>query len=229
MSLGVDTEDLKFSLRDLLTGEVTDFRYLLWDKTDPEDPSKILKILPANSLLKDIEPELLGSVDGRLRFKARLQSILHQFDYVIIDTAPTTGVMTQSALIAADEVLIPVDVGYFSLQGIRQLLEEINKIKAHFNPELAIAGVLLTKFDSRTKLSKQVESVLRQSFSDQTFQTIIRVNVDLIRAQVERKSIFAIEPESSGAQDYESLVDEILKREQPANVIPLRRAARGKK
>ena len=216
IALGVDIEDLQFSVKDLLSGRVTDFQHLLWDKGDN------LKILPSNSSLKEIEPALLSSVDGRKRFRERMKPLLNQFDFIIIDTAPTTGVLTQSALIACQEVLVPVDVGFFSLQGIRQLLEEIEEVRIHENPELVLAGVLLTKFDLRTKLSKQVEDVLRRSFPKEAFQTVIRVNIDLIRSQIDRKSIFATEPTSTGAQDYRDLIDEILQKEQVAKIIPLR-------
>ena len=212
MSLGVDTETLKYSIKDLITGRQTNFQYLLWDKGNQ------LKILPANSSLKDIEPELLGSVDGRLRLKARLAPILDEYDYVIIDTPPTVGIFTQGPLIASSEVLVPVDVGYFSLQGIRQLLEEIEKVKEHFNPGLSIAGILLTKFDSRTSLSKQVEAILRKGFKEKAFATTIRVNVDLVRAQIERQSIFAYDPTSAGAKDYEQLIEEVV-----GNVVMFRK------
>jgi chromosome partitioning protein len=220
MSLGVDIEGLRYSVKDLLTGKMTDFRYLVWDKGNQ------LQVLPSNTSLKDIEAELLGSVDGRLRLKSRIAPILDEFDYVLIDTPPTTGVFTQAALVACDEVLIPVDVGYFSLQGIRQLLEEIEKIREHFNPKLRISGILLTKFDSRTSLSKQVEQTLRKSFNQQAYKTVIRVNVDLVRAQIDRKSIFAYDPTSAGAEDYQELIDEIL-----GNVVMFpkqRRAAGGR-
>jgi chromosome partitioning protein len=120
-------------------------------------------------------------------------------------------------------VIIPVDVGYFSLQGIRQLLEEIEQIREHYNPDLQIVGILLTKFDSRTVLSRQVEAALRRSFEELAFKTMIRVNVDIIRAQIDRKSIFAFDRTSSGAQDYEQLIAELL----AGNVVqfPKRRVA----
>jgi chromosome partitioning protein len=204
ISLNVDIENLDWSVKDLLTGRMLDFQYLLWNKGDP------LKILPANNNLKTIENELYTAVNGRVRLKARLEPILDDFDYIIIDTPPTTGIFTQAPLIASNEVIIPVDVGYFSLQGIRQLLEEIEQIQEHYNPELQIAGILLTKFDSRTVLSRQVETALRRSFEELAFQTMIRVNVDIIRAQIDRKSIFAFDRTSSGAQDYEQLIAELL-------------------
>jgi chromosome partitioning protein len=219
ISLNVDIENLDWSVKDLLTGKMLDFQYLLWNKGDP------LKILPANNNLKNIENELFTAVNGRVRLKARLEPILHDFDYIIIDTPPTTGIFTQAPLIASSDVIIPVDVGYFSLQGIRQLLEEIEQIREHYNPDLQIAGILLTKFDSRTVLSRQVEAALRRSFEELAFKTMIRVNVDIIRAQIDRKSIFAFDRTSSGAQDYEQLIAELL----AGNVVqfPKRRVASG--
>ena len=217
ISLNVDIENLDWSVKDLLTGKMLDFQYLLWNKGDP------LKILPANNNLKSIENELFTAVNGRVRLKSRLMPILDDFDYIIIDTPPTTGIFTQAPLIASSEVIIPVDVGYFSLQGIRQLLEEIEQIREHYNPDLQIAGILLTKFDSRTVLSRQVEAALRRSFEELAFKTMIRVNVDIIRAQIDRKSIFAFDRTSSGAQDYEQLIAELL----AGNVVqfPKRRVA----
>src|SRR5712691_3441617 len=220
MALGVDIEDLEYSVKDMLTAKGTDPQYIWWPK------GEFLKIIPANNTLKDIELELLTSVDGRLRFAERLAPLLPQFDFVIIDTAPTLNALTQSALIAASEVITPVDTGFFSLQGLRQLHEEINIIKQQFNPQLRIRGILLTKFDSRTTLSPEVEAVLRWSFHDDTLQTKIRINVDLVRAQVARQSIFASAPDSTGAKDYADFMQELLNqdtgtRTTPKKVIPL--------
>ena len=204
ISLDVDIENLKHSVKDLLGNSSYPVQNLMWKK------GETLRILPANSALKDIEPELLASVDGRLRLRARLLPIAEEFDYVIIDTPPTTGLFTQAPLIASGEVLIPVDVGYFSLQGIRQLLEEITKVREHFNPDLQITGILLTKFDSRTSFSAQVEKTLRGSFGDLAMKTMIRINIDLVRSKVSRQSIFAFDPDSAGSRDYQSLIDELV-------------------
>ena len=221
MALGVDIENLRYSVKDLLTGTMTDLHYLCWDKGDS------LKILPANATLKDVEPDLLRSVDGRLRLKNYLQPILDQFDFIIIDTPPTLGVFTQAPLVASTEILIPVDVGYFSLQGIRQLLEEIGSVRQVFNPTLDMKRILLTKFDSRTTLSAQVREILRESFGDDALKTVINVNVDIVRAQIERKSIFAYDLSSTGAQDYQNVIEELLGNtvavESGGNVIPIHR------
>jgi chromosome partitioning protein len=213
MALDVEIENLEYSVQDMLMKKVEP-QYIWWPK------GEYLKILPANNLLKEIELHLLTSVDGRLRLKEALESLLPLFDFIIIDTAPTLSALTQSALIAATEVLMPVDTGFFSLQGLRQLHEEINTIREKFNPALRISGILLTKFDSRTTLSPQVEEVLRRNFPKETFQTTIRINVDLVRAQVERKSIFASAPESTGAEDYENLIKELLGEIRTAHAKP---------
>ena len=220
MALGVDIENLRYSVKDLLTGAMTDLHYLCWDKGEN------LKILPANATLKDVEPDLLRSVDGRLRLKHHLQTIQDQFDFIIIDTPPTLGIFTQAPLVASTEILIPVDVGYFSLQGIRQLLEEIASVRQVFNPTLDKKKILLTKFDSRTTLSGQVREILRESFGEDALKTVINVNVDIVRAQIERKSIFAYDLTSTGALDYQNVVEELLGNTvavQPSgNVIPFR-------
>jgi chromosome partitioning protein len=194
-------------------------KYLLWKKDEN------LKILPANTNLRTLEPELVAQVDGRVRLKARLQLIQDEFDYIIIDTPPTAGIFTQGPLIASHYVIAPIDVGFFSLEGIRQLLADITKIRAHYNPELEIRGVLLTKYDSRTVLSKQVEKTLRNNFGKQVFDTVIRVNVDLIRSQIQRENIFEFDPECSGAKDYQNLMNELV-----GNVValPQRRAVSAK-
>jgi chromosome partitioning protein len=203
MALDVEIENLQYSVQDMLMKKVEP-QYIWWPK------GECLKILPANNSLKEIELHLLTSVDGRLRLKESLEPLLPLFDFIIIDTAPTLSALTQSALIAATEVLTPVDTGFFSLQGIRQLHEEINTIREKFNPDLRISGILLTKFDSRTTLSPQVEEVLRRNFPQETFQTTIRINVDLVRSQIERKSVFASAPDSAGAEDYGNLIRELL-------------------
>jgi chromosome partitioning protein len=124
-----------------------------------------------------------------------------------------------------------VDVGFFSLQGIRQLLEEINSVRQVFNPALEIKRILLTKFDSRTTLSGQVKETLWQSFGEEALKTVINVNVDIVRAQIERKSIFAYDLASTGAQDYQNVIEELLGNnvavESNGNVIPFRKRRRG--
>jgi chromosome partitioning protein len=204
MAMGIDVEAISYSLRDVLVSPPTDSESVLWDKGDQ------LTIVPAHPRLHTIEAELLTSPGGRFRLKRWVESQQHVFDFIIIDTPPTIGILSQMALIAGTEVLIPVDVGFFSLQGIRQLLEEIEEIRDHYNTELTVTGIVLNKYDARTILSKQVHELLRKRFPEKTFQTVIRISIDLVRAQINRKSIFAYAPASTGAQDYARLMEELL-------------------
>src|SRR6266436_5031757 len=225
LALGVDMAHVRYSVTDLLTGAMPEVQALCWDTDDN------LHILPAHATLKDIEPELVRRGDGRLQLKHALQPLLDAFDVIVIDTPPTLGLWTQAPLVASTEILIPVDVGYFSLQGIRQLLEEIASVRQVFNPTLDKKKILLTKFDSRTTLSAQVREILRESFGEDALKTVINVNVDIVRAQIERKSIFAYDLTSTGAQDYQNVVEEMLGNtvavQSSGNVIPFRRKRRG--
>jgi chromosome partitioning protein len=204
MAMGIDVEAISSSIRDILVSPPAHSESVLWDKGDQ------LTIVPAHPLLHTIEAELLTSPAGRFRLKRWIESQQHAFDFIIIDTPPTMGILAQMALIAGTEVLIPVDVGFFSLQGIRQLLEEIEEIRQHYNSELSVTGIILTKYDARTSLSQQVQELLRKRFPQKTFQTVIRISIDLVRAQINRKSIFAYAPSCSGAQDYSRLMEELL-------------------
>jgi len=204
LALGVDIEHVRYSVTDLLTGAMTDVHALCWEQGDN------LHILPANATLKDVEPELLRSIDGRLQLKHALQPLLDAFDVIVIDTPPTLGIWTQAPLVASTDLLIPVDVGYFSFEGMRQLLDAIVRLRQEVHLTLETRHILLTKFDARTTLSAHVRALLRESFSTEALHTVIRVNVALARAQMASKSIFAYDRTSAGAQDYQHVVEELL-------------------
>jgi chromosome partitioning protein len=132
------------------------------------------------------------------------------YDFVFFDCPPSINVFTKNALVAADAIIIPVDAGFFSLLGLKQLLEEIDRIKKTFNPKLALQGVLACKFDRRTALSEQVFAILKQDFPDKLFNAVIRVNIDLVKAQIAQKNIFEYNSKSKGAEDFLSLAEEII-------------------
>jgi chromosome partitioning protein len=166
-------------------------------------------ILPANNALKDIEP-LLHRDDGVGRLKKLLAPLGRSYDFMIFDCPPSINIFTRSALAAADEVIVPVEVGYFAVLGLKQLLEEIEGIRREHNRALKLRGVLLSKYDRRTALSDQVFQVLRDDLGDRLLKTAIRVNIDLVRAQIAQRSIFDYEPRSAGAEDFRALTEEIL-------------------
>src|SRR3989454_5568399 len=185
LALGVESTHVRYSVTDLLTGARPEVQTLCWD------PGNNLHILPANATLKDIEPELWRRGDGRLQLKQALQPLLDVFDVMVIDTPPTLGFWTQAPLVASTDLLIPVDVGYFSLEGMRQLLDAIARLRQEVPLTLAAPHILLTKYDVRTTLSAHVRALLRESCGAETLHTVIHGNVDLVRAQMARQSIFA--------------------------------------
>src|SRR6266446_7267195 len=225
LALGVDMAHVRYSVTDLLMGAMPEVQALCWDTDDH------LHILPAHATLTDIEPELVRRGDGRLQLKHALQPLLDAFDVIVIDTPPTLGLWTQAPLVASTEILIPVAVGYFSLEGMRQLLDAIARLRQEVPLTLEAPHILLTKFDARTTLSAHVRAILRESYGAEALQTVIRVNVALVRAQMARQSIFAYDRTSTGAQDYQHAVEELLENrrtvETSGTVIPFRHQRRG--
>jgi chromosome partitioning protein len=204
LALGVDIEHVRYSVTDLLTGAMTDVQALCWETGDN------LKLLPANATLHDVEPALWRSAEGRLRLKQALHPLRDAFDFILIDTPPTLGLWTQAPLVASTELLIPVDVGYFALEGLRQLLDAIARLQQEVPLTLETTHILLTKFDARTTFSAHVRALRRESCGAEALHTVIHGNVALVRAQMARQSIFAYARTSRGAQDYQHVVEELL-------------------
>jgi chromosome partitioning protein len=202
LALGVDIEHVRYSVTDLLTGALPEVQALGWETGDN------LHILPANATLHDVEPELWRSAEGRWRLQQALHLLRDVFDVIVIDTPPTLGLWTQAPLVASTELLIPVDVGYFALEGLRQLLDAVARLRQEVPLTLETTHILLTKFDARTTLSAHVRDILRESFGAETLHTVIHGNVDLVRAQMAGQSIFAYDRTSRGAQDYQHVVEE---------------------
>jgi chromosome partitioning protein len=184
----------------------------LYEKANPANyivTTDFLDIIPSNNSLKDIEQDLIQNESFDL-LKKCLAPIEANYDFILFDCPPSFNVFTINGLVAADEYIIPVDVGYFAILGLKQLLEEIDQIKRKLNPTLSLIGVLASKFDKRTTLSDQVLQTLKSNFQDTFFKTTIRVNIDLVRAQIANESIFKFNPKSTGAQDFICLSEEII-------------------
>jgi len=225
LALGIDMQHVRYSVTDLLTGARPEVQAFCWD------PGAHLHILPAHATLTNVERELGRHGESRLQLKQALHPLLDAFDVMVIDTPPTLGFWTQAALVASTELLIPVDVGYFSLEGMRQLLDAIARLRQEVPLTLATPHILLTKFDARTTLSAHVRSLLRESGGADVLHTVIHGNVDLVRAQMARQSIFAYDRTSRGAQDYQHVVQELLGTsrtvESRGTVLPFRHPRRG--
>lgn len=173
---------------------------------------KKLEIVPARINLAKLEAKLVGDFDAIFRLRDRIEQIKSNYDLIFIDTPPTLGLITVNALVAATHVLIPIQSSYFALEGTDDLLETIDKVRARPNPDLDLLGVLVTLFDKRTALSKDVEAHIRKVFGKKAFKTIISRSVRLEESPAHKEAIFSYSPHSSGAIEYKKLSREVLKR-----------------
>jgi chromosome partitioning protein len=175
-------------------------------------PSQIdnLDVLPSTLQLAGAEIELVNYISRENRLKQLIRPIKEKYDYIIIDTPPSLGLLTLNALNAANSVIIPVQCEYYALEGIGQLLNTITLVKENLNPNLAIEGILLTMYDVRNNLSKEVAEEIEKHFKGSTFQTIIPRNVRLSEAPSHGKPVVLYEAKSRGAQAYQKLAQEVI-------------------
>ncbi len=173
---------------------------------------KKLDIVPSRINLAKLEAKLVGDFDAIFRLRDRIEKVRKNYDYIFVDTPPTLGLITVNALVAANHVLIPIQSSYFALEGTDDLLETIEKVRSRPNPELNLLGVLITLFDKRTALSKDVEAHIRKVFGKKTFKTVISRSVRLEESPAHKESIFTFSPNSSGSREYAELCKEVLKR-----------------
>lgn len=171
-----------------------------------------LSIAPANIALAKVEAKLVGELDGIYRLKDSLARVQDDFEYIIIDTPPTLGLITVNALVAATHVLIPIQSSYFALEGTDDLLETIDKVKARANPALQILGAVITLYDKRTLLARDILDEIKKVFGNKIFKTTISKSVRLEESPAYRESIFTYAPRSSGAFEYYKLSEEVLSR-----------------
>ena len=168
-------------------------------------------IIPAHIDLVAIEIELVDKDNREFMLKEIIQDVKNDYDYILIDCAPSLGLITLNALVAADSVIIPIQCEYFALEGLGKLLNTIKSIQKIHNTNLDIEGLLLTMYDSRLRLSNQVVEEVRKHFQNMVFKTIIQRNVRLGEAPSYGESIIAYDATSKGAVNYINLANEILK------------------
>ena len=173
------------------------------------DKGSYLDVVPAQRTLVDIQHPLLINPAGRTRLREKLKTGGKSYDYVLLDCPPDVGSLTQSALVAASDVLIPVDVGYFSIDGLDNMLDLLAQVHKAFNPDLRLLGILVTKYDARTTLSSNTLASIQEE-NLPLLAPPIRVCVEVIRAQMERAPVSIVSPDSSAAADYEALAEMLL-------------------
>jgi chromosome partitioning protein len=170
-----------------------------------------MDLIPATPLLAAVERELVGITNGELRLAHRIKRLRQNYSFILIDNAPGFGPLMNSALNAADYVLVPVDSSFYGLTGLQKLLGEMRIIREGYNPGIEILGLFLTLFDA-TRMSEEILAEIRASFRDKLFETKIRRSVKLREAPAFGRTIFQHAPGSSGAEDYFALSQEIQSR-----------------
>lgn len=204
--LGVDLDSVTVGTYQLLEHSA-DVQEMIIHTQSPN-----LDLIPAHIDLVAVEIELVDRDNREYMLKQALHQVKQQYDYIIIDCAPSLGLITVNALTAADSVIIPVQCEYFALEGLGKLLNTIKSVQKIFNPHLDIEGLLLTMYDSRLRLSNQVVEEVQKHFSDMVFQTIIQRNVRLSEAPSFGETIINYDATSKGATNYISLAEEIIEK-----------------
>ncbi|WP_409969389.1 ParA family protein [Bengtsoniella intestinalis] len=170
-------------------------------------------LLPANIELSGMEASLINAMSRETVLKQYLSTVKREYDYILLDCSPSLGMLTINALAAADSVVIPVQAQYLSAKGLEQLLQTVAKVRKQINPKLKIDGMLLTMVDNRTNFSKEVSSLLRDTYGGKinVFSTDIPYSVRAAETTAEGKSIFAHDPKGKVAEAYRCLTKEVLK------------------
>lgn len=205
--VGIRKPDVKEDIYDILVNEVDIKETIL--PTSREN----LFIVPATLQLAGAEIELTSMIARESRLKLALDEIKDDYDYILIDCPPSLGHLTINAFTASDSILIPVQCEYYALEGLSQLLNTVRLVQKHFNPDLAIEGVLLTMFDARTNLGAEVVEEVRRYFQEKVYETVIPRNVRLSEAPSHGLSIIDYDIRSKGAEVYQALAKEVLARE----------------
>jgi chromosome partitioning protein len=169
-----------------------------------------LDLIPADKNLVGAEVELVAAENREYQMKKVIQQINNNYEYVVMDCPPALGLLTLNALTAADSVLVPIQCEYLALEGVSELLDTLMRIRRTLNPNLAIEGIVLTMYDERTTLSKQVASDLRSFFGSQVFESVIPRNVRLAEAPSHGKPIHFYDIHSRGAEAYVNLAKEVI-------------------
>jgi len=210
--IGFDVKNIKTSIYECLIDSVNPKNIVL------ETEIKGLHILPSHIDLVGAEIEMLNLPHREKMMKIMIEKIRNNYDFIFIDCSPSLGLITVNALTAADSVIIPVQCEYYALEGLGKLLNTINIIRSHLNPELEIEGFLLTMFDSRLNLSNQVIDEVKKHFQTMVFDSVIPRNVKLAEAPSYGKPVLLYDASSTGANSYLNLARELLQKNEMTQI-----------
>ncbi|CAA0221372.1 ParA family protein [Tenacibaculum maritimum] len=204
--LGVDVESVEIGTYQVLEHTIPAKEAIL------KTASPNVDLIPAHIDLVAIEIELVDKQEREYKLKSALEDLKDDYDYILIDCAPSLGLITLNSLVSANSVIIPIQCEYFALEGLGKLLNTIKSVQKIHNKELDIEGLLLTMYDSRLRLSNQVVEEVRKHFSSMVFDTIVHRNIRLSEAPSYGESIIAYDATSKGAENYLNLANEIIKK-----------------
>lgn len=214
IGFGIEKNNLEYSIYDVITHHLKDGEPVTIEGIVLSCESiKYLDIAPATPDLAAAEIELVNVIAREQRLLSALEAIRNNYDYIIIDAPPSLGILTINILTAADSVLIPIQCEYYALEGLAELLNTIRLVQKSLNKSLVIEGALLTMYDGRLNLSKQVVEDVRSYFSGKVFSSVINRNVKLSEAPSFGKPIILYDIMSSGAENYLNLAKEIMHNE----------------
>jgi chromosome partitioning protein len=206
--LGLQRDDNRHSIYDVLVGDSPAEQVILPTEVDR------LWLLPGSKNLTGANIELAGAEGRSLRLRGALEPIRDNFDLIFLDCPPALDLLTLNVLCAAESLIVPLQAEYFALEGISELISTLERVRAAFNPNLAIEGVLLTMYDDRTNLAQQVTETLREYFREILYRTVIPRNVRLAEAPSHGKPVAIYDPRSRGAEAYFEMTGEFLARNQ---------------
>lgn len=217
--IGFQRDDNRLSIYDVLVGDADAVQVLLPTEIDT------LWLLPGSKNLTGANIELASAPDRALRLRQAMQSIQASFDLIILDCPPALDLLTLNVLAASDTLIVPMQAEYFALEGISELISTLERVRAAYNPDVTIEGVLLTMYDDRTNLAQQVTETLREYFRDRLYVTVIPRNVRLAEAPSHGKPVALYDPRSKGTEAYFELAGEFLARNQIESPRSLQRKA----
>lgn len=205
--LGIDKNKIEKSIYDVLINGADVKEAIIHTEIDNLD------IIVSNIQLAGAEIELVSMISRETILKKALSEIRDSYDYILIDCPPSLGLITINALTAADRLLVPIQCEYYALEGLAQLMNTVNLVQKHLNPDLKIEGVVLTMFDARTNLAIEVVQEVKKYFRDKVYTTIIPRNVRLGEAPSHGLPIIMYDPKSTGAEAYTDLAEEMIENE----------------
>ncbi|MCP4391437.1 MAG: ParA family protein [Gammaproteobacteria bacterium] len=211
MGSGIDKSELEYSICDVLLGEASVAQALCHAAEAGYD------LLPANADLTAAEVQLMNKIGREKQLSLALDTLRHNYDYILIDCPPALNMLTVNALVAADGVVIPMQCEYFALEGLSSLLDTIEQIRISVNPDIRVEGLLRTMYDPRNNLSNDVSSELVEHFGDRVYRTVIPRNVALAEAPSYGQSILKYNKNSRGSLAYLALAGEVLRRDAKQN------------